>query len=202
MPLPTIIDISRPLAPDTAVFPGDVPFSRLWTLQMEAGDSCNVSEIRGSSHAGTHVDLPYHFGFEVEEPSLEAFVGPAVVIEVNDWAALSDLTIPMSRRVLFKTRNSRTESTRFDAEFDCLPPSATDWLIENRAVLVGVDGPSVDPVDSKELDNHKRLASAGIAILENLDLTRAEPGEYDLIALPLKVPGADATWVRAVLLKS
>lgn len=168
---------------------------------MEAGDSCNVSEVRGSSHAGTHVDLPFHFGYEGEEPPLDAYVGPAVVIEVNDWNVLRALTIKPSRRVLFKTRNSQTETTHFDEAFDCPPPMAIDWLIHNESVLIGVDGPSVDPVDSKDLVNHRRLASAGIAILENLDLTPAEPGEYELIALPLKVPGSDATWVRAVLLK-
>jgi arylformamidase len=94
-----------------------------------------------------------------------------------------------------------TPTERFDRDFFCLNRQAVEWLVKSGAVLVGVDGPSVDPVESEALDNHRALDSGGIAILENLDLTFAAPGAYTLIALPLRIPGADATWVRAVLTK-
>ncbi|RMG26310.1 MAG: hypothetical protein D6724_02095 [Armatimonadetes bacterium] len=195
-----LIDISRPLSPETAVFPGDVPFQREWSFRMERGDSCNVSWVKGSAHAGTHVDFPYHFEEQDRgAPALEPFIGPAFVVEVADWERVREQKIPPRTRVLFKTRNSRTPHTVFDHEFDCIPSWIPGWLAERDALLVGVDGPSVDPVDSKDLPNHKALLAAGIAILENLDLSHAPPGPAELIALPLKVEGADASWVRAVL---
>lgn len=194
-----ILDISRPLTPETAVFPGDEPFSVQYTMLHDRGDACTVTCVRGSSHAGTHVDLPAHVLPSVEPPPLTAFVGAAVVIEVEDWEAVRKLRLKQGLRVLFKTRNSRTPFTEFDNRFEVMPPWMPEWLRSQGVVLVGVDGPSVDPADSKDLPNHRALMSAGIAILENLDLSDAQPGEAELIALPLKVPHADATWVRAVL---
>lgn len=194
-----IVDISRPLTPETAVFPGDEPFSCEHTMRLDRGDSCNVTCVRGSAHAGTHVDLPLHVLPAGDPPPLTAFVGPAVVIEVEDWNAVRDLRLEGGLRVLFKTRNSRTPFTVFDDGFEVMPTWMPEWLKSIGAVLVGVDGPSVDPTASKDLPNHHALVSAGIAILENLDLSGAPEGQAELIALPLKVPHADATWVRAVL---
>jgi arylformamidase len=195
-----ILDISRPLTNETAVFPGDEAFSIEYTMLLERGDSCNVSCVRGSAHAGTHVDLPRHVLSSGEPPPLTAFVGPAVVIEVEDWEEVRGLRLDQGLRVLFKTRNSRTPFTVFDDRFEVIPSWIPEWLRSSGAVLVGVDGPSVDATDSKELPNHRALMSAGIAILENLDLSDAQAGEAELIALPLNIPDADATWVRAVLL--
>lgn len=189
-----IIDISRPLDEETAVFPGDVPFSREMTLQIANGDSCNVSCVGGSSHAGTHVDLPFHFSGDTSNPTLDVFWGPARVVASN-----LDMQLPFRKRVLFRTRNSEMPTNVFDARFECISRRQIEWLIENGAILVGVDAPSVDPADNKSLENHHALHNAGIAILENLDLSQAPPGEYELAALPLKIPGADATWVRAAL---
>lgn len=170
-------------------------------MAMEKGDSCNVSCISGSAHAGTHVDLPFHFSDAAAEPPLDVFFGPAVVIEVEDWAAVSNLHTREGMRVLFKTRNSSTPSHEFDPQFFCLDAHAVQWLVDRNASLVGVDGPSVDPADSRDLPNHKKLLAAEIGILENLDLSAADPGEYTLSALPLFIPGADAAWVRAVLIR-
>jgi arylformamidase len=194
-----IIDVSRVLDESSAVFPGDVPFSREVTLSMRSGDSCNVSSVRGSSHAGTHVDLPLHFSDDATEPALDAFMGPAVVIEVDDWARLDSIAVRPGFRVLFKTRNSLADRRAFDPDFVCLSADAVTWLVRNGVVLVGVDGPSVDRADSSDLANHHALHAAGIAILENLDLSAAPAGECELIALPLRIAGADATWVRAAI---
>jgi arylformamidase len=167
---------------------------------MESGDSCNVSWVRGSAHVGTHVDFPYHFEeTDSEIPPLSAFIGPAFVVEVENWDDLRNRSLPAGLRFLFKTRNSATPFTVFDEGFECIPSWMPAWLAERGAMLIGVDGPSVDPADSKELPNHRALRAAGIAILENLDLSLAEEGPAELIALPLKVEGADASWVRAIL---
>ncbi len=196
-----IIDISRALSEQTAPYPGDEPFSRVLTTSLANGGASNVTSVCGSSHLGTHVDLPFHVSADTEPPPMELFCGPAVVIEVDDWADLKDIDLPPGLRVLFKTANSGKPDDVFDLEFHCISAGAVEWLVAQKAVLVGVDASSVDPVGVLELPNHHALNLAGIAILENLDLSEASPGEYELIALPLKIPGADATWVRAALRK-
>jgi len=195
-----IVDISRPLTPETAVFPGDVPFSAEFTMRLDRGEPCTVTCVRGSSHAGTHVDFPAHVVGSGEPPPLEAFLGPAVVIEVEQWEAVRGLDLAPGLRVLFKTRNSRTPHSVFDEGFEVIPEWMPEWLRSRGAVLLGVDAPSVDPPQSKDLPNHHALIAAGIAILENLDLSSAPAGDAELVALPLNIPDADATWVRAVLL--
>jgi arylformamidase len=196
-----VIDISRTLDESTAVYPGDIPFLRESTLSLSRGDYCNVTVLRGSAHAGTHVDLPRHLKDTEAQFPLEAFVGPAVVIEAKSWEDVVRTNIPSGQRVLFKTKNSANLSDNFDPNFECITSDVVHWLAKNEAILVGVDGPSVDPAASELLENHHALLEACIAILENLDLSAVEPGNYDLIALPLKIPSADATWVRAILLK-
>ncbi len=194
-----IIDISRPLDETTAVFPGDVPFSRSVTMSMERGDVCNVTCLTASAHAGTHIDQPHHYKDGAPDHPLEVFIGPANVIEIDDWDRLAGLTISPGRRVLFKTRNSLSDFSKFDPSFTYPPGTAIEWLVRMGAVLIGVDGPSVDAAESKTLPNHLRLCEAGIAILENLDLRDAPEGEYELVALPIRIPNTDATWVRAIL---
>lgn len=196
-----IIDISRTLDEKTAVFPGDHSFSRKLTMSMLRGDSVNVSVVSGSSHAGTHVDFPFHFTNNHTDVDLETFVGPAWVIEVKDWEDIYDIQIEPNYRVLFKTKNSFCDYRLFDENFYCMTKGVVEWLVRQKVILVGVDGPSVDPVDSKDLENHRALYQAGITILENLDLTLASGGQYQLIALPIKLANADASWVRAVLIK-
>jgi arylformamidase len=194
-----IIDISRVLDEHTAPYPGDVPFAREFEMSIQRGDPCNVSSVRGSSHLGTHADLPSHFLAGAPDPNLLTFIGNAYVFDVQTWEDVLPKHISPNTRVLFKTANSRTPDNVFDEGFFCMTPAVVDWLVRVKAVLVGVDGPSVDPLGEHEFRNHIALTAAGIAILENLDLSNVSEGEYELIALPLKIPGADATWVRAVL---
>lgn len=182
--LATIIDISRELSEGTEVYPGDQPFVREQTCAVSKGDATNVSAVRGSSHAATHIDHPSHLYEGAAEPRLETFVGPTIVVERIDRLA----NVAPNMRVLIKGEHP-------------LEPDDVDFLIGRGVVLVGVETMSVDALDSNDLPNHHKLLSAGIAILESLDLTDASPGVYELIALPLKIPNADATWVRAVLRK-
>ena len=174
-----IIDISRTLAESTEVYPGDEPFSRAFICNTAKGDASNVTAVRGTSHAATHADLPCHLFDGAPDPPLGAFVGEAVVVEQGD-------PLPIAPRLLFKGLGS-------------LEADTVEHVIETGAVLVGIEGMSVDQLNSTDLPNHHKLLGAGIVILENLDLSGVPAGVYELIALPLKIPNADATWVRAVL---
>jgi arylformamidase len=174
----SIIDITRPLVEGIEVYPGDEPFARGLTCRVADGATSNVSWVRGTSHAGTHVDLPAHLFEGSSEPPTDVFIGECLVCErpIQNFA----------RRMLVKGRGP-------------LAASDTESMLGAECVLVGVEGMSVDAVGNDDLPNHKRLLGAGIAILENLDLSGVAVGLYELIAMPLNIPGADATWVRAVL---
>ena len=176
MSLLQIIDITRSLNEATPVFPGDEPFVRTF---VNTGGSI-VSSVTGSSHAGTHVDFPAHLFQGTAPPPLDVFCGPATVLRIGD-------PIPTAARLLFKGSGALTEEDGHR-------------IHEAGVKLVGVETMSVDELASDTLPNHRLLLGAGAAIIENLDLNEVEPGEYQLIALPLKIPDADATWVRAVLI--
>ncbi len=203
-----IYDISRTVSPAIAVWPGDQRFERRWTMQIQRGASVNVGAITLSVHTGTHADAPYHFdeaGRDVSELPLEKFIGPALVVEVRDAERIEiDHVRPVDfsrfQRILFKTVASSLEDSRWEDDFVYLAGETAKFLGEQGVQLVGVDSPSVDPMKSKTLDAHKMLARYGIVNLENLNLSQIQPGEYQLIALPLKLKGLDASPVRAVLI--
>jgi arylformamidase len=204
-----VIDISRPLTPATAVWPGDRPIHTGWSARIGGNCPVNIGEIAMSTHAGTHVDAPLHYqpdGASVDAYRLDVFIGEALVVEVADHISLvtpseiePQLTTP-ARRVLFKSRASRVASTSWNEDFPALAPELIDYLADRGVCLIGTDSPSVDPADSKTLDAHHRLCARGVANIENLLLEAVRPGKYTLLALPLKLDGLDAAPVRAVLL--
>ena len=181
--MPRIYDISVPVAPGIWVWPGDHPYERAWTWRMADGASCNVGQVGLSCHTGTHIDAPFHFvagGATVEAIDLEACVGPAVVVP------LARLAEARAERVLVRAGGAAPT------------PAALDLLGPLR--LFGTDSPSVDPMDSKTLDIHHALWRRGAVILEGLDLSAVPDGDYQLVALPLKLAGMDASPVRAILI--
>lgn len=205
----TIWDISEPVSPATAVFPGDTPFSAEWVMRMEDGASCNVSTIRMSVHCGTHTDSPLHFdsaGDDMASVGLDAYLGPCRVIDVRGegdpshvpTSALSGGILDGVERVLFRT-SATHDSTLFDPKFTAVGPDAARVLVEAGIKLVGIDTPSMDHATSKDLPGHQALYRGGVAILENIDLSRVEPGDYELVALPLKIVDSDSSPVRAIL---
>ena len=204
----TIYDISRPLAPCMAVWPGDQPFQRAWTMRIADGESVNVSAIRLSSHAGTHADAPYHVddaGRTADDLPLEAYLGPATVIDCRGVDALTAdhlEGVDLSRidRLLIRTETSDLDRETWPERFLTLTPSAAECLADRDLKLLGLDTPSVDPQESKTLDAHHVLARRGIVHLENLWLRDVPPGDYWLSALPLRLEGLDAAPVRAVLM--
>lgn len=202
-----MIDITRPLGAHTAEWPGDTPFSIDWTSHLWRGDNVSVSRILMSPHVGTHADAPAHYksggpttgGFELRD-----FVGRVRVVDARgadqvDLAVLERGGAIGCQRVLIRVLDV-VEVERFVGEFAALAVEAAEALVDGGLRLFGTDAPSIDPVDSSRMNAHRLLGAAGVPILENLDLTEAEPGDYDLIALPLKLEAAEAAPVRAVLL--
>ncbi|HUG40317.1 MAG TPA: cyclase family protein [Longimicrobiales bacterium] len=208
-----IIDISHPLGTHTAAWPGDRPCSVEWTLRRDRGDSVNVAALATSVHVGTHADGPLHTG---DGPAagalpLEPFLGAAVVVDARphlrgepplvDEGVLEGVDAATTPRLLLRTRD-HDDPARFPGRFAALSPSLCRRLAERGFRLVGTDAPSVDPMDSKELEAHRVLVEAGIPNLENLALSGVRPGAYTLVALPLRLAEADSSPVRAVLLRA
>ena len=203
----SIRDITIALAPGTPEWPGDTPFSCAWAWRMSRGDSVNVSAITSSPHVGTHADAPLHVHDAwpgADELPLDAFHGPAVVCSVpaeRDLIELADLGAMPSEpveRLLLRTRCS-VAGGRFPQRWPALSPAAAESLVQNGLRLLGTDAPSVDPRTSTDLAVHHTLFRAGACNLENLDLHAIADGPWELTAYPLKIAGADAAPVRAVL---
>lgn len=202
-----IIDISRPLETRLAGWPGDTEFEYHLAWKRSAGAAVNVGAIHMSTHCGTHVDAPFHFdeeGRKIDELSLVPFIGKAIVIHARGRQTISrrDLSRDWqgATRLLIRT-DSWDDPHSFPKKIPVLDLDVPDWLGSQGLVLVGVDLPSVDALDSKDLPVHHALARNRVAILESLDLRDVEEGLYDLVAAPLKVVGADAAPVRAVLIR-
>ncbi len=203
-----IYDISEPISPETAVFPGDTPFTAEWVARIGEGIPCNVSTIRMSAHCGTHTDSPFHLdnaGLDMASVELTAYLGPCRVIRIDvegDPALIHAAgllaKLKGAERVLFKTSDSHDHKI-FNKGFPAVGGEAAEVLVTAGIKLVGIDTPSMDWSGSKDLPGHISLNRGGIAILENLDLSAVEPGDYELIALPLKIAGSDSSPVRAIL---
>ncbi|WP_201714844.1 arylformamidase [Rossellomorea arthrocnemi] len=203
-----IIDISRPLHNDTPVWPGDTPFAFSLNWTKEETGSVNVGQLKMSSHTGTHVDAPFHFdidGNRILDMTLERFMGPAIVVSVEDSTEISpellmEIDFANVKKVLFKT-NAWKDPNRFPEHIPPISKALAPFLKEEGIDLIGVDLPSVDPLDSKELEAHHSLCDHDIGILEGIDLTHVNPGLYDLAALPLPLKEGDGSPVRAILIE-
>jgi arylformamidase len=203
---PALIDISPTLSPATAVWPGDVPFSREVACSIAGGANIDLSSIRTTVHVGAHTDAPSHYvagGATIEARPLERYYGPCDVLSVavgrGERVTPAHLPRePRAPRVLLRT-GTFPNPDRFDEDFAALSPELVDWLADRGVVLVGLDTPSVDLCHDKELRSHQAIARRDLAILEGVVLGHVPDGLYTLIALPLKLAGADASPVRAVL---
>ena len=202
----TLIDISPPIGSDIAVWPGDVPFSRNMASDMKEGANLTLSSMTTTLHLGAHADGPNHYALDgsgIGERSLELYYGPCEVITVTvprgDRIRPGDLTSPVSApRVLFRT-GTFPDPNHFNEDFTSLSAELVDHLADAGVCLVGIDTPSIDPCHDRDLESHNAVARHGMAILEGLVLDQVADGPYTLIALPLKLMGADASPVRAAL---
>lgn len=201
-----LIDVSRPVFTGMPVWPGDTPAQFDFAATKAGGYSCNVGRLRVSMHTGTHVDAPFHYrddGAKIDEIPVETYVGPARVVDVRGLAtvtpaAFAGLDLAATPRVLLRSDCWRDPAC-FPSTWPLLAAGLATFLVAQGVRLIGLDFPSVDPLDSKDLPVHHECGRAGLFILESLDLSAAEPGVYELIALPLRVRGADGSPVRAVL---
>jgi arylformamidase len=201
-----IYDISPPIDAALAVWPGDTPPSREVVLDLARGDSVTLSTLHATVHLGAHADAPSHYGREAADIAsrlIEPYLGPCEVIRVSVRRGArivpADLPGPVrAPRVLLAT-GSYPDAARFNEDFAALSAELVDHLQRAGAILVGIDTPSVDRFDSKELPAHQRCLAHDLAILEGLLLDHVPAGLYELIALPLRLVGFDASPVRAVL---
>jgi arylformamidase len=203
------VDVSIPLRDGMVHWPGDTPFSRLQTLHIANGYACNLSQISTSAHIGTHMDAPRHFladGKGMETMPIAATVGPARVIGIQDpnliqVQELEPHQLKEGERVLFKTRNSANhwKTDNFQEKYVFIPEDTAHYLAKCAVQTVGVDYLSVGGYETGSAETHRALLRAGIWIIEGLNLEHVEPGNYELICLPLKIVGSDGAPARAVL---
>jgi len=202
---PRIWDLSQKLRPDLPVWPGDTAFEQARTWRMEDGSPVNVSAVTMSTHSGAHADAPLHYSAtapDIASVDLTAYVGECLVVDarrVGPLIEIGDLPhLNSADRVLFRTFDA-FPSGEWDDDTTAIAPETIEWLAVQGVKLVGVDGPSIDPQDSKDMLAHKAVLEHDIRVLEGLVLDDVEEGAYELIALPLPIAGGDASPVRAIL---
>ncbi len=201
-----VYDISPPITADTKVWPGDTPPTREVLADFENGDEVTLSTLHATVHLGAHVDAPSHYGAgarSIDRQPLDAYLGPCQVVRIEVPRATRilprDVTATIQApRVLLAT-GTYPDPAAFNEDFVALSPELVEMLADNGVTLIGIDTPSVDLFDSKNLPAHKACLAHDVAILEGLVLDGVPEGGYELIALPLKLVGFDASPVRAVL---
>ncbi|MFC7418932.1 arylformamidase [Iodobacter arcticus] len=206
-----LLDISMPVFSGMPIWPGDTPFSTEFTWQLENDCPVNVSRMTLSTHSGTHADAPLHYqsdGCAVDQLSLTPYLGVCRVVHCLDAGThvslaqvqnrLQTMNTPLPARLLIRTWHVNPIET-WRSDFPGISVELINWLAEQGVCLLGVDSASLDPVASKTLDAHHALAHHGMAVLENLLLDHVPEGDYELIALPLKLLHLDASPVRAIL---
>jgi len=205
-----MIDVTAPLSADVPVFPGDPCFHMEFPYRIAQGKPYNIAQVTMGVHSGTHVDAPYHFiedGATVDALPLEILMGKVRVVQVAareaiDLADVQSLDLTDEIRVLFKTRMSgQLRKREFQEDFVYLTPAAAVHLVRAGIKLVGVDYLSVEKFQSPDYATHHTLLGAGVVIIEGLDLSEADAGEYDMTCLPLRMVGADGSPARVVLRK-
>jgi arylformamidase len=205
----SLIDISPLIDATINVWPGDTPFVQTINADMNTGANLTLSDIRTSLHVGAHADAPRHYvanGTDIASRRLDLYLGLCVVVYVD--VARGERIMPdhvadkiealCTPRVLFRT-GTFPDHRHWNNDFASLSPELVDDLYHHGVRLIGIDTPSVDPFESKALEAHHAFARNDMAMLEGLVLDDVDEGEYELIALPLRIKGADASPVRAVL---
>ena len=207
MATPRIWDISPPVHAGAPVFPGDTPYAQHWSAEIGPGCPVNVSALTLSPHVGAHADAPLHYdpaGAAIGPLDLSPYLGPCRVIHAIGvrplllWEHLAHAVQGLPPRVLVRTY-ARMPVEAWDSQLAAFAPDTVERLADAGVQLIGIDTASIDPADSKTLDSHQVIRRRDLRVLENLVLDDVPEGDYELIALPLKLMSADASPVRAVL---
>ena len=206
-PRPRLWDISPPVWAAAPLFPGDAPYRSVWAARIGPGCPVNVSTITLSPHTGAHADAPLHYddaGAAIGAVALEPFLGRCRVVHAIGcgpllrWEHFAHAAAALPERVLVRTY-ARAPVDRWDPDLAAFAPETVERLADLGVVLIGIDTASIDPAESKTLDSHQVIRRRGLRVLENLVLDDVPEGDYELVALPLKLTTADASPVRAVL---
>lgn len=206
-PMTDLLDISPPLSPATPTWPGDTPFQQQAVWKIEGACPVNVGRITLSPHTGAHADAPCHYavdGIAIGAVPLDYYLGPARVIHCLDAHPLvrpehlAHALAQVPPRVLLRTYR-QAPLTHWDSAFCAIAPETIELLGSLGVRLIGIDTPSIDPQESKTMQAHKAVERRRMAILEGLVLDQVAPGDYELLALPLRFTSLDASPVRAVL---
>ena len=208
---PLLWDISAPVHASSPVYPGDTPYEQRWDARIGPDSAVNLSTLTLSPHIGTHADAPLHYdpqGKTIGLMDLEPFLGPCRVVHcigvrpLVQWEhirhAIDNANAPLPPRVLVRTY-THMPIDRWDPDLAAFAPDTVQRLAALGVRLIGIDTASIDPADSKTLDSHQVIRHSGMRVLENLMLDDVPEGDYELIALPLKLVQADASPVRAIL---
>ena len=206
---PRIHDISLPIVRGGLIYPNNPPIQVEVASAMLAGASSNSSRISFGSHTATHVDAQHHMidgGWTVDAMRLDVLIGPALVVRLPDDAMsitaahLAAIDLTGVERVLFATRNSGfNREVEFHKDYTYVAPDAAELLVKAGVKLVGVDYLSIEQFKSGHHKTHKTLLGADVIIIEGLSLDGVRAGRYELICLPLSLPGLDGAPARAVL---
>jgi arylformamidase len=201
-----LYDITPPISECLAVWPGDTPPSREILLDMGRGANLTLSTLHATVHLGAHADAPSHYGVDapsIERRDLDAYLGPCQVLRIQVPRATrivpAMLSAPVTQARLLLATGTFPDPEHFNEDFAACSPELVDYLHGRGVRLVGIDTPSVDLFDSKDLPAHQAFLRCDMAILEGIVLKDVPDGVYELIALPLRLVGFDASPVRAVL---
>jgi arylformamidase len=208
----TLYDISLTISEDLPIWPGDPRIELKKISQIKDGEMANMTHLSACVHIGTHVDAPDHFlgnGQTVENLPVELLVGKATVVEIPAEGQISAVDLQTAAipegtiRLLIKTANSQLwaqDLNEFKEDFIALEADAAAYLVNRGVKVVGVDylsvAPFVDPAPT-----HKVLLGANVLIIEGLNLSGVDPGEYTLMCLPIKIKGSDGAPARVLLQK-
>ena len=204
--MPRLRDISPPIHADSPVFPGDARYVQAWNARIGPGCPVNVTTLTLSPHTGAHADAPLHYddaGAPIGAVALEPYLGRCRVIHaigrgpLVEWAHLEHALADLPPRVLVRTY--ARQPAGWDHDLTAFAPQTVERLADLGVMLIGIDTASIDPAASKDLPSHQVVRHRNLRVLENLVLDDVPEGDYELIALPLKLMSADASPVRAVL---
>lgn len=201
-----IRDISPLISPALPVWPGDTPFSSATTWEMGPQCPVQVSRMTMTTHLGAHTDAPSHYdaaGAAIADVPLDVYIGACRVIDCTGVTLVEPEHVRgaldgVPPRVLLRTYAVAPHGA-WDPHFAAVAPATIALLAAHGVRLVGIDTPSLDPQESKTMDAHRAVHAHGLAILEGIVLDGIDAGDYELVALPLKLAGMDASPVRAIL---
>lgn len=218
-----IIDLSVPLTPDLEVpsykgiklFNWETPYAN-WEK-----DGYVSTKFTAWSHVGTHADSPHHFiksARTIDQLPLEVFVGDTILLDltaerIDGSISASDLDKAFKRveskgikhqpgwKILIRTDHIKVwPHTDYWTKGPFLSKEAAEWLVSKKPSCLGYDFfQDIKGPKGKGYPLHTVILGAGICQLEYLrNLDQITKDQFLLVALPLKIVGAEAALARVI----